>query len=120
MWKMCVNISMPGREWANKGHVQSTLILQFGGLALASLTKAERGSNSGIGKPGAGRIPNPLIGTNTGPQGLGSNFDGITNDNKVTWDHNTGTIGSDNEDRNKGYLDRTQNGCFSLTFVYVA
>lgn len=77
----------------------------FGGLALASLTKAERGSNSGIGKPGAGRIPNPLIGTNTGPQGLGSNFDGITNDNKVTWDHNTGTIGSDNEDRNKGYLD---------------
>ena len=57
-------------------------------------------------EPGAGRIPNPLGGSNFAPSGLGSGFDGITNDNKATWEAALGILGPDNEDRNKGYLDR--------------
>jgi len=72
------------------------------------LTKADR---LGGNRPGAGRIPDTLnsIGGpgNLGPSGLGSDFGGITSDNKVTWDAGLGALGPDNEERNKGYLDRT-------------
>lgn len=70
----------------------------FGGLALASLTSGDEGTRAG--KPGAGRIPQPLLTT-----GLGQNFNGVTEDSKATWNQNLGVLGPDDGDRNKGFLE---------------